>query len=195
MNMKNNHDESGFQLRILMFPIMIMLGITACYLGPAPVPAPVRPFSLIDLLIDSSSFPDNWEVIHGPVEAHDSITHAEELMHVFFGTDIEGITARHDIYRWSSVQDADYAYEKWFYIAPVETPIGWSYQSSVADKYHFECYDYVPSQRNGCVWTGLYQEYIVVFSAWMHLDRITLSDIENILATIDSIMDRNLNPP
>jgi hypothetical protein len=75
------------------------------------------------------------------------------------------------------------------------TPPAWRYSSPLAGQSHLTCYDYGGQTPPVCTWSGLYEEFIVIFHSWLIPERMSLNDIEHIVRAIDARMAQYLGTP
>jgi len=182
-------------LKTVMVTATGLLGLYACNPPVERIPPSPRSFKTMELLISLSDMPPNWFVGSGPVKNQgDTLYYSRDASYVVFETDSEYSPkgASHDIYQFIDSANAEHIYNDFFVGMAGKEPPEWSYQSGVADQYYFVCYDYEGRFPPFCSWVGRYEEFIVVFRAWLIPDRMTLSDIEQIVKTIDSIMGEKL---
>lgn len=170
--------------------IALLLGFLMLSCGvDQPDPAPTRPFSTEDLLITLEDMPPGWQVRSGPEDLRDSITVGESLWIVFTAEDTVAPfqTASHRVYQYHNHRQATQIYQSDVQVGHWgETPPEWKYESSLASTYTFTCGWYNDISQSVCEWSGVYEEYIIVFHAWLILDRMTLQDIERIVGGIET---------
>jgi len=176
--------------------VVANLLLVACVLVQ-PQPAPERPFATETLLISLDDMPEGWFVTDGPEDSSDEINVDEGFWIVFEATDSEPHRkAIHEVYRYDNAWQARVIYKD--LVLPYhhgETPVSWTYQSSLADPYNFTCYTYKGYVHPICKWSGVYEEYIVIFSAGLIPGRMSLEDMERIIQTIETRMKQNLQTP
>lgn len=160
-------------------------------------PAPDRPLKTIDLLIDTSVMPAEWKAIDKhemTTESHhlsvgDSATIAFELEDIAFRR------LRQEIHRYRNSAAAQGVYRE--FIRPIgDVPSEWTYQSAVADESAFACYDYEGRTPYPiCEWSARCEEYIVIASAWLVTDHMSLSDLEKVIRAVEEQMGQQLGKP
>lgn len=178
---------------IMLFLSLLML---SCSLYRSK-PAPARPFATQDLLISLEDMPPGWQVRSGPEELRDSITVGESLWIVFTAENATTPfqTASHRVFQYRNPRQAMRIYQS--DVLPRhwgETPVEWKYESSLARTYTITCYRYNDVSQSVCEWSGVYEEYIIIFSAWLIPERMTLQDIEHIVGVIETRTAQYLNP-
>jgi len=96
-------------------------------------------------------------------------------------------TASHRVFQYRNPRQARLIYqddvlpEHWG-----STPLEWEYESSLASSSAFTCYRYNDISQPNCQWSGVYEEYIIIFDAWLIPERMTLQDIEHIVGAIET---------
>ncbi len=185
----------GAQIKRILMIVIIGAGTLLCasyFLWAEATPA--RSFTTKDLLITLEDMPPDWIVSYGPGRAEDYIS-GNDASTIRFTADpnfrLGG--AAHSVYRYGSRDKARGVYEELVLPGEVgEKPVAWTYTSRIADQFHFACYDYEGRQTPICSWSGRYEEYIVLFHAWLVPGRMSLSDIERIVNVIDQKMTKYL---
>jgi hypothetical protein len=155
----------------------------------------MRSFTALQLLIELSDMPDGWQIESGPDTLRDHL-YGVEAAKVGFSAkaDSQERTAAQRVYRYSNSARAKRVYEKMVLPAQVgETPLEWTYHSSVADQSHFACYDYEGRRPPVCQWSGRYEEYIVIFQSYLLPEQMSLGDMEQVVSTIDARMGQYLH--
>lgn len=169
--------------------------LSAC--TPRKEPVLERSFSTVELLISLSDMPPGWTGgIGKKLEERADYFSTEDSASISFGTDTElpYKSAGQRIYRYDNPSVAKSVLEELILPGEVgETPSDWTYQSPVADQFFFACYDYEGRTQPRCRWSGLYDEYIVIFGSWMIPGRMSLNDMEKVIRAIDARMAEFLN--
>lgn len=192
-------------VRMLLFPICVMmLLVTGCW-QPEP-PAPERDFTLEELLLDLSVFPEGWEVSSppGPTPSGDGAIFADESIAIWFRFRPDPSTllaACHEVYRFRWANRAAREFRKQqpilfnsqsiALLTPWEVPDELPYRSLFAEQSHFACAKSGITNKWGCRFMGQYEEYLVIFSTTMG-ERMSYRDLELILQTIDKRMAKYL---
>ncbi len=65
-------------------------------------------------------------------------------------------------------------------------PHDWNFKSQFADNSDFSCYTYSNVSYPACDWIARYDRVVIHVLAWLIPDRMTLSDLENIIGKIDA---------
>lgn len=175
----------------------VMLFLVACTFFEAP--APPRSFAVEDLLLDQTFIPSVWKDAWGPFFPAGNEMSTRESTAIQFGVaEREApIQAQQMVYRYRTdgvarlTFENEYLPQVGFFSAARE----WTYQSQVADRSFFGCYDWEGRDIPVCEWAGQYEEYIVVFWTRMTPDEVTLADIEKAVRAIDERMTSYLKEP
>ncbi len=183
--------------------LFIALGLVATVLWSSCVPeqpAPERLFTTRDLLIGVSDMPPGWKVGYGPGKGRDYISPQDGSEIGFYVNDDVPPgrnTAGHDVYRYRSIKAAKSVYNDLVLPGQVgRPPVGWAYQSPIADQSYFACYDYEGREPYPfCEWSARYEEYVVVFSSWLIPGYMSLEDMERVVRAIDARMATYLGKP
>jgi hypothetical protein len=163
-----------------------------------PWPYPTPAFSVEELLLDESAFPEGWRALT-PSDPDRRIP-AEQLGRHLLPSRCHPLMvgATHDVYRFyggASSAAEEYPEELGFWFSRNWGDWGispeLSYGSAVADQYRFGCYLDEEFHNIHCRGLGQYEEYIVVFSAKLdpdHPECLSYTDLEKILIAIDEKM-------
>ncbi len=191
--------ERGGTLKTLKIRVLVLaagLLLVSCMLVE-PQAVPERPVATKDLLIGLHDMPEGWVVTDGPEDSPWEINVDEGFWIGFEAVDsMPHRKASHEICRYDNARKAAIIYED--LVVPYhygETPAGWTYQSLLADQYHFTCYTYTGYTNPICEWSGVYEEYIVIFNSGLIPERMSLEDMERIIQTIETRMEQNLQKP
>lgn len=177
--------------------LIVLLGFLIGCISPQE-PTPTRGFTTRDLLIDLSDMPSGWTAgvdLSMPISeggSDDSVIMFKILSPVLY-------VAGHWVWHYSNPTRAAINYEKKLVgdfnsnsmaaLTPWEVPDGWSYQSLLADQFHFACYETeINVRRTICQSMGQYEEYLVIFHSAMSPQFMTYEDFEHILGIIDERM-------
>lgn len=177
----------------------LIIGVSICLLAcglASSKELPSRPFTTSDLLIDLETMPESWYIVSGPEESQVEFNFYEGFW-IKFETESAEATYRvasHNVYQYPSERKAISVYRSFVlpYIEGRSTPAEWTYKSSLSNIYQFTCHDYEGKTQYYCEWSGVYEEYIVIFRAWLIPDKMTLSDIETVVQAIEVRMEQNL---
>jgi hypothetical protein len=162
------------------------------------------PVDTLDLMLDLSVFPNEWDLCLGPAPLPKREQGERESLHVgFCPEDFEGIGGSlHRVYRYRNEVDAAILFHlefsgggfpKWHMTSPWIVPEELAYESSVADRFKFACGEVDALGRRGiCQAVAQYDEYISVFIVHLSPDNMTLQDVERILVAIDEQMALHL---
>lgn len=185
-------------LVLLIVTVVLLLIACGCWFWEPR--APKRSFTPEDLLIDSSIVPPGWELTDPIFPAGDTLCTRESASIGYTADDgrqsIQGGT--HSVYRHQTVGMARRTFDK-VYLSALKLhsrPSGWTYQSQIAERSHFGCYDV--NQVVYCEWGAQYEEYIVVFGARLPPGEVSLANIEQIeeiVRAIDARMAEYLGKP
>jgi len=158
---------------------------------------PERSFSVADLLLDESAFPDGWLAGREPYDPEDRMP-AEQIVVGFFIHECPfSLRAGHYVYRFyggSRCAEMGYRVKTPVWFAPRDgwgpwgVPAELSYESRAADEYRLNCYTHQESGTGTCQAVGRFEEYVVRFLTPMSPDCMTLADLERILVAIDERM-------
>jgi len=172
------------------------LGIVLILLSSCTKPASVeRTFSMQDLLVDASVFPEGWEISSGPrfVEwDHWSSSYGFWLVGFQTDSDVPRHTAMLYVYQYHNMKIAQQVYERRTTSTehrgeklPDNTCGGLSAAQSLLTCKTLTMYESGYKQMN-CGWSGLYDEYIVHFGTWLVPERMSLDDMQGIICAIDA---------
>jgi hypothetical protein len=178
-----------------MATVFLLILLTGCA-KPTPIE---RNFSMEDLVIDASVFPEGWEVVSGPrfVEwDHLSSTYGSWYVGYKVETDAPRHTAGLHIYRYHDVSIAQRMYGEFI----SRQHRGASFPDDTCDglqanQSQLTCVSYQTHTQVNCNWTGRYDEYIVDYIAWLVPDRMSLSDVQEIICAIDAHVGPYFDPP
>lgn len=158
------------------------------------------PVDTLDLLLDLSVFPNEWDLCLGPAPLPKRERgERESLCASFCPQDFEGTGGTYqEVYRYRNALDAAIlfqlefsgrAFPKWHMTSPWKVPEELAYESSVADRFKLACGEVdVPGRHWKCKAVAQYDEYISVFVTHLSPEDMTLQDVERILAAIDERM-------
>ena len=144
----------------------------------------VSPF---DLLISSENMPQGWES-NSPFTFTDNMCY--RCAAIDFDAHIEGQSrALHEVFVFPSIEEA----ARMFYseVEPRMTgniPEGWNFSSAIADQSLIACNYHDGSDVPSCKWSGLYDNYIVRFFTGIIPGKMSVSQFEKTVETIDEIM-------
>lgn len=210
--------KTRFYARILVLGCGILLFAcvvpTACVWLYGEPKERIQPVDMVELLVEPSSFPAGWELSYSdrdpypiPEKALFEDYYAKEgFSRVLVPQGVESpigtTSARHRVFRyrneWQAAEAFFLDHPAAFYassrLTPWREPEGWSYRSSVADRFRFACADFEGFRRHEtrCTAMAQYDEFVSVFSADMAPDVMTLEDVEHILKAIDERMAQHL---
>jgi len=180
--------------------LLVTIGMLCCgRCGFWKPRAPQRPFTLKDLLLDQDAMPSAWEDTWGPFlpAGHDLCT--TECSAVQFGVAAQDlpIRAEQDVYRYLSTDIAQRIFEEVYlpqrkHLSSISDR---TYQSLIANRQYFGCYDVEGRDTLICEWAGQYEEYIVVLWCRMISGEMSLADMERAVRAIDARMEHYLNEP
>ena len=141
----------------------------------------------VDLLISTSDMPGGWEG-GPPYRSLDDICYIN-CAAIMFDANIEGQSrAIHRVAVLLTNEEAERIYNKYLKPKYGELPYEWNYESELADLYSFYCFAYEESDDTRCKWVGLYDNYVVEFHTWLIPNKMSLSDIEQIVEKIEILM-------
>ena len=183
--------------------LLLLLGCVAlmalCGLSVWPK-ARTPPVDTLDLMLDLSVFPGEWDLCLGPAPLPKRERgERESLSASFCPQDFGGIGGTYqEVYRYRNALDAAILFQlefsgrgfsKWYMTSPWIVPAEWSYESPAADRFKFACGEVdVPGRHWKCKAVAQYDEYISVFVTHLSPEDMTLQDVEQILAAIDERM-------
>lgn len=193
----------NWKVALVLLIMTVVPLLTACWCGFRfwePL-APERTFTPEDLLIDQDIVPPGWELSNPFFPTGDTLCTTECASRGFKVTIADEYSIRyggHDVYRYRSTGIARRTFEI-VYLS--ETTLhtsasGWTYQSPVADRWHFGCNEMAGSVGVYCEWGGQYEEYIVLFGAALPPGEVSLANIkqiEDIVRAIDARMAEYLS--
>jgi len=150
-----------------------------------------RTFSMQELLVDASVFPEGWEISSGPRFAEwdqFSSTYGFWLIGFQADTDVPRHTAMLYVYQYHNVKIAQRMYEE---ITTSTLHRGEKLPDDTCDRLYakqsqLNCESYQEHDQINCSWTGLYDEYIVHFGSWLVPERMSLEDVQDIICAIDT---------
>jgi hypothetical protein len=169
---------------------------------------------MLDLMLDVSPFPEQWERCVGPAEQPDHLRperQASEFWFVGFcptrserfEQGIDG--AEHDVFRYGDPLEAATVFYGTFLredfsnrytTSPWSVPEGWSYSSDTADGFRFACAEIEPfdlgREVTKCRAVAQYAEYVSTFSTTLEPEYMTLEELERVLVAIDERMKVHL---
>ena len=180
----------------------MVLAVILLVVGCTSIPhADVKPN---DLLIDLSILPSKWYTVSSSSDPPDEYFGYESGADIWFNgkTNEDLIVAAHYVYRFSSERRAANIYERqlpvWFNSRSVASATPWhapeelSYQSVIADQYHFACHVSDIGYTEICQAMGQYDNFLVIFHTHVTPEYMTYADIESILEAIDAHMATHL---
>jgi hypothetical protein len=164
-----------------------------------------RPVATEDLLIDLSVFPRGWYDPFDPEPIPEREYGEQDSLYVGFaheGLPPYTVGASHTVYRYRNELDAAIlftlefsgkGFANHYMITPWAVPEGWSYTSTVAQRFTFACgeVDFVVPKPT-CKAIAQYDEYISVFRSELSPDYMTLPQAQAVLAAIDERMSLRL---
>jgi hypothetical protein len=185
--------------RTLLFLLGLLLVLSACSEN-----APLRDFSIEDLLIDPSEFPSSWRLVAVGIPPDQEERWASEANGFSLDTGLPELTgADLSIYRYKSIRSASSAYDKWeprdFNSSSIAAQTSWEappelpYESPTADKSRFACHISSITKTTICQFMGQYEEFLVVFFTGFDGEHMTYADLEHILQAIDTRMAHYLS--
>jgi hypothetical protein len=162
--------------------VLWVLSLSACgFLEPT---AAERTFKTADLLIGVADMPLGYSS-YEPFSSREFS--CAECASVQFPKLNSTAVATMDVFRYLRTGAAQRLFDEVILVAPhlyPETP--WDYQSAVADKTYFGCFELNEKEAAPvCQWVGLYEEFIVVFRTLLGPDGMSLNEMKNVVQTID----------
>jgi hypothetical protein len=163
-----------------------------------PWPYPTPAFSIEELLLDESTFPEGWRAAR-PFDPERRIP-AEQIVLDFHTNKCHVLMAgvSHRVQRFyggASAAAEAYPEEVAYWFSPNwgdwSVPSELSYKSPMADQFRFGCYTEEETATIVCQTIGQYEQYIVVFDAELDPGRpecLTFDDLEKILIAVDERM-------
>jgi hypothetical protein len=194
--------------------LLTCAGLTAVRQAVRRATARTERIDMLDLMLDVSVFPEEWERCIGPTQQPEHLRperHASEFWFVGFcptrserfEQGIDG--AEHDVFRYGNPLEAATVFYGTFlredfsnrYTAsPWSVPEAWSYQSDTADGFRFACAEIESLDLRRRVMTCLtlaqYAEYVSSFSTTLDPEYMTLEQLERVLVAIDERMAQHL---
>jgi hypothetical protein len=154
-----------------------------------------RFYPIEDLLIDESAFPPDWQrdpdgPAPDPSAPFGGIKSVERTTLNFNSTTA---SAFETIERFKNSKKAhdDFNSQRNFlfkgteFQGPYEIPDELPYESDVADRYHFACWQPDYTLMRGCSYLAQYGSYLVQFHLGWDPDALTPLELENVLRAID----------
>jgi hypothetical protein len=186
-------DKPSLQFGVIvgMCSILVVL-LASCGIGEKRVPE--RGFAPSELLIDGADMPPGWIHDYGPGPAiDDRATNDAAMIKFMADTHPQGRGISHSVYRYEYISVAKYRFGEKATLAGT-TPEAWTFRSNTADEERFVCYDYEGREPYPvCRWVARYEEYVVVFRGWLLPERLTLQDMDRMVAIIDERMAQYLD--
>ena len=149
-----------------------------------------RTFSMQDLLVDASIFPEGWEIGGGPRFVEwDQYSSSFGSWYINFqaNTDAPWKNAGLHVYQYHNVTISKRMYEE---ITTSPQHRGEKILLDACDRLYaaqsqLNCESYSTHDQMRCNWSGLYDEYIVDFGTWLVPERMSLKDVQDIICAID----------
>jgi hypothetical protein len=178
---------------IIVFLLYITLLLTGCnsvnnYYSEG------EQFNLHTLLISNDDLPENWE-LNGIGQGIDE-DRSSDSVGIGFLSDLfpnsRGISQ--DVYRFPTLSSSiwDYKIHEDIYTSG-DIPKEWTFKSEIANESSFSCIYYSNITFPVCNWTARYGKIIIVVSAWLIPERMSLAKFEEIVKIIDSKMKDEIN--
>jgi hypothetical protein len=173
-------------LRSYLLVLLISSSLVSCS-GLFHSSSEVDKMNLNDLLITIHDVPAHWST-NGSGKGIDP-ARSTDSSGIGFYSDIypDSLGISQNIYRFSSIGVAkdDFSNQLTFYDAG-QIPQGWSFKSTAASESRFSCTNYSNVSFPVCNWIARYDRIVIEFGGWLVPARMTLSDMEAIVRTIDS---------
>lgn len=197
-----------------LVPLLTCAALTAVRQAVRLATARTERIDMLDLMLDVSPFPEEWERCIGPTQQPEHLPPergAREFWFVGFcptgskrfEQGIDG--AEHDVFRYGDTLEAGRMFYLTFWrdkfsnkytISPWSVPQGWSYESETADHFRFACAEVEAFDLGRivthCTALAQYSEFISVFGTSVDPSYMTLEDLEPILIAIDERMAEHL---
>jgi hypothetical protein len=196
-----SHSSKYIFTRIISYMLIMVIcsGASGCKQEPD------RRIDDIDLLVDSTVYPDNWEWLKTsgkPVENEGQISGSYII---FYSTEAPVIVRSGEtIFHYKNPDKAErhfirlqdslfndtsvYRTTKW------EAPIAFSFNSKIADDWKFACAGsnfslggYLGDSRTVCTYLAQYDEYVVEFSTTIEVDGVSYITIDQLQIIIEAI--------
>jgi hypothetical protein len=190
----------------LAVPAMLSVFWCSELIAPGVEPAaPDRDLATAELLLVGSELPDSWWVSAGPSRSTDDLSRIDpasrsDSWRIGFNTatGYDQPNAAQRVYRYSTSRQAASVYGNAVLAGQHhgERPSTWAFESAVADRSMFTCYEYGGQERLACEWSGLYEEYVVTLGIYVDLDGgpsdETIAQMEHTVRAIDFRMEQAL---
>jgi hypothetical protein len=201
-------------LLVCLVLLLTCAGLTAVRQAVRRATARTERIDMIDLMLDVSPFPEEWDRCIGPTQQPEHLRPergARELWFVGFcptrserfEQGIDG--AEHDVFRYGDTLGATTIFYVTFSrddfsnrytISPWSVPESWAYESDTADQFRFACAEMEPFEVGRvvtkCRAVARYAEFISSFTTTLEPEYMTLQELERVLAAIDERMAQQL---
>jgi hypothetical protein len=167
------------------FLVLIMLSSCATKIQSSTPPT----IRLIDLLISSQDMPVGWKSFEVFSDEYDDLCYIDCAIIQFSPVEEDKVYSEQSVYAYNTSEEAERNYKN--LLIPLQlgtTPSDWSYHSDTASQSNLACYTHKNKAFPSCSWIAQYGQYLVFFVSPLLPDRLSLSDLENIIYHIDSKM-------
>lgn len=168
----------------IIFFVLVLL-VSGCFLKTL-FPAPKRPFTSNELLVNKEELPLDWTIPSGPQKDTDNSRPPGSMQIDLYKVPKSAkpdITERVSIY--SSVEQAKTHFSEQVDF-PENTEIqGWSFVSVKTDEQKFSCYTYSNLDYPICTWLARYQEITIEIIGRLLPGRATLNEMQAIVKVVD----------
>ncbi len=155
-----------------------------------------RSFSIIDLLLTAENLTPEWILTREASSwDDDKVYFSKEGASIAFtlpGVEDIKVILSQNIFDYYSDDYAQAMYDDGFELIPGEIPVGWTYQSEVADQQKVSRFDRGGNNYEYFFWVGRYEEFIVKINLVIYPDLINLDDFEEIVRQVDNIFKEKL---
>ncbi len=169
---------------VIIFFVLAFL-VSGCFLKLL-IPAPKRPFTTNELLVNKDELPIGWTIPWGlQKDTDNSRPSGSTQINLFKAPNAEksDITQRISIY--FSIEEAKNKFSELTKFPGNIDVEGWSFTSAEADEQKFSCYTYSNLNYPICTWLGRYQEIAIEVIGGLEPGRVTLEEMQVILKVID----------
>ena len=167
---------------IYVFLVFIILSRCATVDQSSTLPT-IKP---IDLLISSEDMPVGWKSFEVFSDEYDDLCYIDCAVIQFSPVEENKVYSEQTVYVYNTVEEAQRNYKR--QLIPLQLgimPDGWSYHSDVAIQSNFACYTHKNASFPSCTWIAQYGKYLMFFVAPLMPDRMSLSDLEQVIYRID----------
>lgn len=174
--------------------ILLLLGLSGCYIDFRASSPPVAPCPIESLLLSTSMLPGTeWEEMGPPSSRNAPTEIGVERIGVSFSTPTNG-GANHHVYRLfdsrQAVEEYEHSISTWFLHGASETewlpPSRMNLSQIKADRHQLRCSTFLQTGAEKCRYIAQYGPYLVEFSADMLI--ISYDDLRMLIKNIDEKM-------